>query len=284
MWDTEQTAMPRESARKMLQEMTGHERFSKNTEFILKLRKKISVHSLSKNPTRSFMLRGGFDLEGIKKIHLEYRYAIVQPFTDALCAAQFRSYQLEDKGLCPPGGKLVPRFLLNLNCLDEFGFTPTCNDLKYYTGNPKYAHYPLFEEVMKKIGVNPSEYNKFIPSPEAQKAKELLLSSFEKFEEIITLLAVGEIQVILFSNALKVNTIKKGVDVSQGYYQVHGTEALGEINAHDDDHEDDCWAILASAITEDDYKRIETLAMTYLDAWDNFWIKMKDKYATPVQG
>lgn len=282
MWDTEQTDMPRESARKILQEMTGYERFSKNAAFILKLRKKINDHSLSKNPTRSFMLRGGFDLEGIKKIHLEYRYAIVQPFTDALCAAQFRAYQLEDKGLCPPGGKLVPRFLLNLNCLDEFGFAPACNDLNYYTGNPKYAHYPLFEDVMKKIGVKPSEYNDFIPSQEGLKARTLLLSSFEKFEEVITLLAVGEIQVILFSNALKVNTQETGVDVSQGYYQVHGTEALGDINAHDDDHENDCWAILASAITEHDYKRIETLAMNYINVWDKFWLKMKDKYIVRV--
>jgi hypothetical protein len=37
---------------------------------------------------------------------------------------------------------MYPRFLLNLNILDEFGFRPGFDQDGYYSGNPEYAHYP----------------------------------------------------------------------------------------------------------------------------------------------
>lgn len=278
MWDINKLQTPRESAREALKEAVGKEAFESNMRFVNELRNKISNHQLSKNETRNIMLSGQFSLNAIKKIHLEYRHAGVQPFTDALCAAQFRSYQLEEKGIISPGDKLIPRFLLNLNCLDEFGFTSGKSQSDYYLGHPEYAHYPLFEKVLTELGLNNESISSFVPSPVSENARRILKSTFDRFEDVVTLLAVGEIEVILFSNPLKINTIESGVDVSSGYYQVHGTEALGEKDAHDDDHEDDCWIMLAASICDKDYSRIETLAFNYLNAWDDFWNDMKERY------
>lgn len=278
MWDIDKIQTPRESAREALKVAVGDDLFDSNIKFVNELRAKISKHRLSKNETRDMMLSGKFSLNAIKQIHLEYRHAIVQPFTDALCAAQFRAYQLEERGVISAGDKLIPRFLLNLNCLDEFGFTFGKSQSGYYLGNPEYAHYPLFEKVLSDLGLDNESISSFVPAPVSENARRILQSTFDRFEDVVTLLAVGEIEVILFSNPLKVNTIKSGVDVSSGYYQVHGTEALGEKDAHDDDHEDDCWIMLAASICKKDYSRIETLAFNYLNVWDDFWDDMRERY------
>ncbi|NAR61471.1 hypothetical protein GPS58_13785 [Acinetobacter haemolyticus] len=38
--------------------------------------------------------------------------------------------------------------LCNKAILDEFGFRPGVDQDGYYSGNPEYAHYPLFEDVL----------------------------------------------------------------------------------------------------------------------------------------
>lgn len=262
---------PRGAAKQIMRSMVDAERLGSNEAFIRQLRQKVGEHPIKNNPARKAMLAGQFGYEKMKRVHLEYRHAIVQIFTDALTVAQFNCVQLEDRGLVPSGGKLAPRFLINLNNLDEFGYRPGLDKKGYYQGNPAYAHYPLFEQVMSDFGVTQQQRLDYKPSYVARAVRQYLLNAFDRLEEVVTLLAVGEVQVILFSNPLRVNADKVGVTTGEGYYQVHGTDEHGAPDANDDDHEDDCWAVLAMSIGPADHARIESLALGYMDIWDDFW-------------
>ncbi|MDP7914120.1 hypothetical protein QWJ04_19570, partial [Acinetobacter baumannii] len=94
--------------------------------------------------------------------HLEYRHAIVQIFTDALLKAQFLTKQLEPK--LHSGAKMFPRVLLSLNILDEFGFRPGLDKDNYYLGNPEYAHYPLYEDLLNDYGLTEADRRNYKPS------------------------------------------------------------------------------------------------------------------------
>jgi len=262
---------PRGAAKSVIKTMATEERWNRNQNFINGLREKINKHPIKDNAARTALLNKQFSFENMKQIHLEYRHAIVQIFTDALTIAQFNTVQLEERGIVPPGGKLAPRFLITLNNLDEFGFRPGLDRLGYYKGNPEYAHYPLFEALLNGFKISAAERMNYKPSYLSRCVRQYLIDSFSKLENVVTLIAVGEVQVILFSNPLRVNSAAVGVDTSTGYYQVHGTEEHGAPDANDDDHEDDCWAVLALALDENDYGRIERLALGYLDIWDDFW-------------
>ena len=49
---------------------------------------------------------------------------------------------------------MFPRVLLSLNVLDEFGFRPGTDPDNYYLGNPEYAHYPLYEDLLNDYGLS----------------------------------------------------------------------------------------------------------------------------------
>ena len=77
-------------------------------------------HPVSHHPAIETLNNGEINKENLKRIHLEYRHAIVQTFTDALLMAQYQTKQLEPR--LHAGAKMFPRCLLSLNIFDEFGF------------------------------------------------------------------------------------------------------------------------------------------------------------------
>ena len=113
---------PRQKAIDGMKNSISETLWNKNLNFLKELRAEISNHPVSKHPAIQLLNDGLIDKETLKHIHLEYRHAIVQVFTDALLMAQFQTKQLEPRLLS--GSKMYPRFLLNLNILDEFGFRP----------------------------------------------------------------------------------------------------------------------------------------------------------------
>ena len=68
----------------------------KNSNFLTHLRAKIAKHPVSHHPAIDTLNNGEINKEDLK-IHLEYRHAIVQTFTDALLMAQFQTKQLEPR-------------------------------------------------------------------------------------------------------------------------------------------------------------------------------------------
>lgn len=260
---------PRQKAIDGMKNSISADAWNNNVNFLKTLRAEISNHPVSKHPAIQLLNDGLIDKETLKHIHLEYRHAIVQVFTDALLMAQFQTKQLEPRLLS--GSKMYPRFLLNLNILDEFGFRPALDKDEYYSGNPEYAHYPLFEDVLDDFELTQAERNNYLPSIIAQKVRAYLENSFHCYRSVTALLAVAEEEVILFSPALRQATHSVGFDVSSGYYHVHGVSHDATSEAADDDHEDDLWFVLAQACTEADYTSIRKICFEYCDLWQQFW-------------
>jgi len=260
---------PRQIAKEMVQESVSPDVWSQNAAFVAELKKKISGHYVAHHPAIEALSAGVFNKTEMKTIHLEYRHAIVQIFTDALLMAQHQSRQVEPR--LAPGSKMYARFLLTLNDLDEFGFRPGADKNGYYRGNPALAHYPLFERLLDKYDISNDDRINYKPTKIAMKVRTFLESSYDNFSLLIALLAVAEEEVVLYSPPLRKNTSAIGIGVGDGYYNVHGTSDEVEVDANDDDHEEDLWHIVNQAITPDQYEDITSKAIEYCDLWCEFW-------------
>lgn len=245
--------------------------WEKNLKFIENIKAKIAEHKVAHHPAIGILNSGKLGKEAMKLIHLEYRHAIVQIFTDALLMAQFQTKQLEPR--LAPGSKMYPRVLLSLNILDEFGFRPGFDKDNYYKGNPAYAHYPLYEDMVDEFNVTIEERTTFQPSAISDQVRTALEESYVDYKLVAALLAVAEEEVIIYSPPLRQATKALGIDVSSGYYFVHGVSSDAEAEAADDDHEEDLWLILAQACTEQDYEYITDACLKYCDLWSQFWDK-----------
>lgn len=245
--------------------------WEKNLKFIENIKARIAEHKVAHHPAIGILNSGKLGKEAMKLIHLEYRHAIVQIFTDALLMAQFQTKQLEPR--LTPGSKMYPRVLLSLNVLDEFGFRPGFDKDNYYKGNPAYAHYPLYEDMVDEFNVTIEERTTFQPSAISDQVRAALEESYVDYKLVAALLAVAEEEVILYSPPLRQATKALGIDVSTGYYFVHGVSSDAEAEAADDDHEEDLWLILAQACTEQDYDYITDACLKYCDLWSQFWDK-----------
>ncbi len=260
---------PRKNAIEALQASVSPLVWVSNKQFVASLKADIKQHALATNPMISIFNQGLLNIEAIKTIHLEYRQAIVQIFTDALLMAQYQTRQLEPR--LKPGSKMPARFLLTLNVLDEFGFQPGYDQSNYYKGNPAYAHYPLFEKVLDDLGVSAQERQNHIPSQVATDVRNFLETSYPHYTSVIALLAVAEEQVILYSPPLRESVKAIGGHVNDGYYHVHGVTTDHGTEAADDDHEDDLWYALMQGATPDQYEQIRYICLAYCDLWDKFW-------------
>jgi len=245
------------------------ERWAQNASFFDRLRRDVRAHPVARHPAIAALNAGVFNKDAMKRIHLDYRHAIVQTFTDALLMAQHQSLQLEPR--LAPGSKMAARFLLTLNVLDEFGFRPGLDRNGYYRGNPSFAHYPLFEQVLSDYGISSPERRDHAPSPTAGALRRFLEDSYDDFTTVTALLAVAEEEVILFSPPLRKNTAAVGLDVASGYYNVHGTSEDKTAEAADDDHEDDLWHVLTQAAVPEQYGAIQDKCLQYCDLWSEFW-------------
>lgn len=260
---------PRQSAVNAMKASTPVSLWEQNELFFEAVRTEIKKHSVSTHPVIEALNAGSFNLAAMREIHLEYRHAIVQVFTDALLMAQHQSRQLEPRQA--PGAKIYPRFLMMLNVLDEFGFQPGPSTRHYYQGNPAYAHYPLFERLLDDYGIGAEERCRYTPSPVAHEVRACLENSFNDYTMVVALLAVAEEEVILFSPPLRRNTETLGIKVDSGYYYVHGVSADKTCSASDDYHENDLWCVLNQAASPADYDNVRGACLDYCDLWDRFW-------------
>ena len=245
------------------------ELWENNAKFVDSIRVMIRQHPVARHPAIDVLNKGALGHEAMKIIHLEYRHAIVQIFTDALLMAQHQSRQLEPR--LSPGSKMPPRFLLTLNDLDEFGFRPGYDKSNYYRGNPAYAHYSLFEGVLNDLGISSRERLEYIPSQIASDVRAYLEDAYVDYASVVALLAVAEEEVILFSPPLRKATSAVGPNVESGYYHVHGVTTDETAEAADDDHEDDLWLLLIQGCTPSQHETLRAMCLKYCDLWNQFW-------------
>lgn len=270
----DKTENPRHSAINYLRTTIPVSEWDNNKRFIQQLKDKIQAHQITNHPMIEILNSGLLDKEGMITVQLEYRHAIVQIFTDALLMAQHLTKQLEPRLVA--GSKMHARFLITLNILDEFGFKPGLSEQNYYLGDAMNSHYLLFEKLLDDYGVSQLQRNNFQPTPIATQVKEYLENTYDDLSSLCALLAVAEEEVILFSPPLRQNTNALGVDVSSGYYYVHGTSGDISADAADDEHVNDLWWILNQALTPDIYDNIESRCLEYCDLWYDFWDKQME--------
>lgn len=262
---------PRRIARNVMRSSIPEKKWIRNQDFVEGLISKIKCHRVCTHPAIAALKGSVFDLKELQAIHLEYRYAIVQIFTDALLMAQFQCRQLEPR--LNSGQKMFPRFLLTLNVLDEFGFYADHRSRREsrYSGNPFNAHYPLFESVLDELNVTAEERENYVPSLAAQQLKDYLEDSYGALSTVVTLLGVAEEIVILFSAPLRENSRNVGVKVDRGYYFCHGSSDDSSIQAVDDTHASDLWQVLIQCLEIEEYEHIEKICSDYCSLWSVFW-------------
>lgn len=261
------TACPRAEALHIMEASLSAEERARNLRFVNNLKEIVYQHPLNEHSMLQTLYSGSISLVDIQKIHLEYRASIVKIFTDALAMAVFNAKDLEPR--LAPGSKMAARYLLTLNCLDEYGFKGAVNGV--YIGSPAYAHYPLYEGVLEQLGLSREYIDEYDLAKSSIELKEFLETSYDSYSINLALIAVAEVQVILFSPALRSSMSMNGIDVSNGYYQVHGTSSDIDCDAADDEHENDLWLALIQSITPAEFDYVERSIKKYLDLWCAFW-------------
>lgn len=240
--------------------------FEENKLKVRNFKENILNHPVFTNPIlESINEIHNIPIDIINEIHCEYQHSIVQIFTDALLAAAFSSTQLETVYNLPLGSKIIPRFLLMPNLLDEFGLEIDSNRLY---GSIKKAHYPLFLDVINIFNHCNKEVSKV-----SKMLRAFIEDSYKEYHEVITLLAVVEFQVICFTPVLKkiINQSGLDIDVNEGYYHVHGITTSLDTKACDDEHAEDLLTCLALVIDKINIDDLSIMVDNYLNLWDIFW-------------
>ena len=75
---------PRGKARQQMFDSVGSLQWEYGKQVAYNIRESIYRHPIASNKAISILNQGHFSLDHMKNIHLEYRHAIVQAFTDAL--------------------------------------------------------------------------------------------------------------------------------------------------------------------------------------------------------
>lgn len=238
-----------------------------NEKFVSGIRERLKTHPLLTHPFLTALQEGMFDLKQLKTIHLEYRHAIVEIFTDTLLAAQLQAQQLEPR--LKRGSKLYARFILGLNLFDEYGFQPGIQ-AGGYRGNPNHAHYLLFEEVLDELGISKAERENYEPSQAARSLRQALESVYDDLTSIVALLAIAE-AAVAFTMSLRDNAKLAGLNVNQGFFKCHGFTYEEETIGVDDFHELGLWYVLMQALTPAQYPKVLNLGNQYCDLWVAFY-------------
>ena len=254
-----------------MQEMiasVGQSKWDENMHFLQDLISTVKNHKINRHPIVNSMEDCQFSLQEMQTMHMEYR-AIVHIFTDALLMAQYQSKKVEN--VMKAGSKAYARFLLTLNTLDEFGFYYKIGEPCYFQGTPQRSHLILFEELMSDLSITDKDREVFVPSETTQKLKDYFLAAYDDYPLLLTLLAVAEEIVMIFSPVMRLNTGSLGIPVEEGYYKVHGVSEDAENDACDDFHQNDLWLILAQGAGGYDQHKLMVNTEKFINLWEGFW-------------
>ncbi len=258
----------RSNAVKEMIASVGEEKWNENMKFLKLLISSVNNHKITQHPIVDRMNSCEYSLQEMQTMHMEYR-AIVHIFTDALIMAQYQALKVEE--VMKPGSKAYARFLLTLNTLDEFGFHYKIGEPCYFQGTPKRSHLILFEELISDLNITDEDREQFVPSPITLMLKEYFLAAYDDYPLLLTLLAVAEEIVMIFSPVMRINTAALGIPVESGYYQVHGISSDTENEACDDFHQNDLWLILAQGAGGFDQYELVTNTVQFIELWEEFW-------------
>ncbi len=255
----------RDIARKAIESTVNPAVWKKNGALVEELRKTIKGHRILKHPLIGAMDSGKFDKNALIKFHLEFGTAFAQIFTDTLLRAMFTCSQLEED--FGPLGKLSARFLLQMNMLDELGFTPSTKG--EWEGSPHDAHYVKFNETLHEMGVNHKEVYFYQASKESRACRSTFEDNYNDHVLLTCVLATSESVFDKFAGPWARNVEKKTkVQVKGGYHDIHALTDDG--TGIDDDHSDDLWVVFQQCVPSERYDEVRTLVTRWLDTWAKF--------------
>lgn len=213
-------------------------------------------------------------LEKLKLIHINYFSAIVKSFTDALSMVIYQALQLESHQNIHHHSRIhakaYARYLLSLNLIDELGF----NSYELNLSSPAKSHLVYFIDLLHLLQINPLEQNQVVA--EAFELHQFLQAHLHSYEHLLLILACAELQVIKYSEALRMNLEKYDAEFTHGYYACHGVVDESDKLANDDNHQDDIWALLTQSYMQDKQESYQQLIDDYLYLWQKFWKKMHE--------
>ncbi|MCA2961266.1 MAG: hypothetical protein IOD12_13515 [Silvanigrellales bacterium] len=258
---------PRKSARDTLRKSLPSAQWEQNWAFTQDIVKWIDAHRIMSHPLIQRMNEGDFDLKALKVFHLEFGFAFAQIFTDAVLRAMGTCTQLERR--LGPLGKVAPRFLLQLNMLDELGFDghKTCED--GISGHPVESHYVKFHDTLAQLGLTHEDMLFYRPSPLALACRQTFEATYADHTALTCALACSESCFDVFAGPWAKNVEKRTeVKVEGGYHSIHGLTEEG--TGIDDDHSEDMWYVFAQTVTPERYREMRLAAEIQVDTWAEF--------------
>jgi len=243
-----------------------------HVEQVSTLKQRSLEHPLFQQQILDRLHHQALSLEQLKLIHINYFAAIVKVFTDALSMLIYQACQLEHH----PNihiqqrvhAKAYARYLLSLNLIDELGF----NTYQLQLSSPSKSHLVYFMELLQALEIDP--LNEQNVCKEAYELNQFIQLHLNSYEHLLLILACAELQVIKYSEALRINLEKYDSRLTEGYYDCHGIVDHSYRLANDDNHEDDIWSLLTQSYQGHQSHEYQTVVQEYLDLWAKFWNKM----------
>lgn len=253
----------RKNGRQIIQQTLPPKLWEQNGRFCDRLHALINSHRVTHHPLIQAMKSASVDAGGQRTIHLEFRYAFSQIFTDALLMAMFRTVELEPR--LGSAAKVAGRFLIQLNVLDELGFVPNGSTSADYAGHPYRAHLLEFDSTLHQLGFSQYEIDSYVPSEAAAASRRTFEDAYGDLTLLVTTLAAAEEVFVHYTVAWANNVHERtSVDTEHGYHSIH-TDHDGEFL--DDDHSEDMWFVLRQSLVPERYHEVLAHLQTVLDTW-----------------
>jgi hypothetical protein len=239
----------------------------------------VENHPLKSHPIKALLMQSTLTVDISRYMHLEFAWAFAQVFTDSLVHAMATASQLEPH--IGPLGKISARFLLQLNLLDELGFSPAPIVSDHYYGNPLNSHYIQFHNTLKELDTTPAMLKAFKPSEAAMRSRRTFTDHFGDHVNLTCVLACAETLFTEFASPWA-DSVKRStnIDTSKGYHKIHV-----EDDGHfiDDDHSEDSWYLFRQAITPDKYEVTRKNVREWLEVWSDFGYRLMEQVQAKLE-
>ena len=267
-----QSEYARKAALEFIQHSIPASLWNKHVNEVRQLKQSCTQHPLFEHPILTRLNNQMLSLDQLKFIHLHCFTAIVKTFTDILSMVIYQALQLEQHENIHHAdrvhAKAHARYLLSLNLIDELGF----NTHELSLSSPAKSHLIYYMDLLNSLQVQPLNSEQVVL--EAHALNQFIQEQLSSYNGLLLILACAELQVIQFSEALRVNLEKYNPEFTEGYYACHGVVDHSEKLANDNNHEEDLWVLLTQSYSCDQQSQYEKLIQQYLQLWENFWSKM----------
>jgi len=120
----------------------------------------------------------------------------------------------------------------------------------------------------KNVIINPRNQGIII---QVKHLYEYLEKSMNNLNALLVYLIITEEGAMYYSPAMRESAKQYGVDVTKGYYNVHGDTEDELTEGEDDLHQEDIVRIMQLVINKENYLDFLSLSKIICDLWADFW-------------